>query len=68
MVLKIAVIAVLAGIFFPAHAYAYIDPGTGSLVLQALIAGGITALVFLRNVRDRIFSFFRRDKDKKENK
>lgn len=66
MALKLVVIAVLAGIFVPGQAYAYIDPGTGSLVLQALVAGGITALVFLRNVRERILSFFRRDKKEKK--
>lgn len=66
MVLNLVVIVVLAGIFLTGQAYAYIDPGTGSLVLQALIAGGITALVFLRNVRDKIFSFFRRDKKEKK--
>lgn len=66
MALKLVFVAVLAGIFLPDLAYAYIDPGTGSLVLQALIAGGITALIFLRNVRDRIISFFRRDKKEKK--
>lgn len=66
MTLKIVVVAILAAIFLPGHAYAYIDPGTGSLVLQALVAGGITALVFLRNVREKILSFFRRDKKEKK--
>jgi hypothetical protein len=30
---------VLIGICYADNAYAYIDPGTGSVVLQALIAG-----------------------------
>lgn len=53
-------------IFFPLNAYAYIDPGTGSLILQALIAGGITAMIFIRNLRDKVISFFRRNKKEKE--
>lgn len=53
-------------IFFPLNAYAYIDPGTGSLILQALIAGGITAMIFIRNFRDKVISFFRRNKKEKE--
>lgn len=52
--------------FFPLNAYAYIDPGTGSLILQALIAGGITAMIFIRNLRDKVISFFRRNKKEKE--
>lgn len=53
-------------VFFPLNAYAYIDPGTGSLILQALIAGGITAMIFIRNFRDKVISFFRRNKKEKE--
>lgn len=36
-------------IIFPAAAYAYIDPGTGSLWLQYLI-GGVASLYFLVKV------------------
>lgn len=48
-------------------AYAYIDPGTCSLILQAIVAGGITALVYFRNIRRKILSLFRRAKDTKKN-
>ena len=51
----------LVNIFFlPSTSHAYIDPGTGSLILQALVAAGITALAFLRGVRMKIAEFFRR--------
>lgn len=59
---KFVLAIAIATLCFPANAYAYIDPGTGSLVLQAVIAGGVTALVFIRRVRDKIFSLFRRGK------
>lgn len=54
-------------LIMPSSAYAYIDPGTGSLILQAIVAGGITALVYFRNIRRKILSFFRRAKDTKKN-
>ena len=41
---------------------AYIDPGTGSLVLQMLIAGIVGALAFFRGAIFRFFGFFRRSK------
>ena len=34
----------------PNHAYAYIDPGTGSQVLQILAAGALTALFFIKTI------------------
>ena len=36
----------------------YIDPGTGSLLIQALIAGTISTLVFFKNIKMFIFHFF----------
>ena len=36
----------------------YIDPGSGSLVLQALIAGAISALLFLKNIKMVVVNFF----------
>jgi hypothetical protein len=39
------------------QAHAYLDPGSGSLIIQALIAGLLGLLVALRVFRDTIFSF-----------
>ncbi len=66
-VYKIPVIICLFFLLFPTPSYAYIDPGTGSLILQALVAGGITILIFFRNIRKRIASLFRRDRDVEKN-
>jgi hypothetical protein len=50
---------------FPRNAYAYIDPGTGSLILQGLAAAFISALVFWRSLRDKIKKFFIKPQDHK---
>jgi len=44
---------------FPGIAHAYIDPGTGSLLLQGLIAALASVLIFWRNLRMSIIGFFR---------
>ncbi len=36
----------------------YIDPGSGSLVLQALIAGAISTLLFFKNIKMVLVNFF----------
>jgi len=36
-------------------AYAYLDPSTGGMVIQALLATLIGAGVFLRNIREKIY-------------
>lgn len=41
-------------------AFAYLDPGTGSLVLQMLIAGGLTAVASIRIFWSRIKGIARR--------
>jgi hypothetical protein len=39
--------------------FAYIDPGTGSIVLQMLIAGAVGIVVFFRNQINRVFQLFK---------
>lgn len=46
-------------LLFPPPTYAYIDPGTGSYVLQVVIAGLLGALVSLRIYWARIKDFFK---------
>lgn len=45
---------------FPTSAHAYLDPGTGSMILQALAAVLVTCMVFVQGIRRRIISFFQR--------
>jgi hypothetical protein len=49
---------VLLAMLFPSVAYAYLDPGTMSMVLQALAAGAITILVFWSRFKAKIRSIF----------
>jgi hypothetical protein len=50
-------------LFLPSFAFAYIDPGTGSLILQALAAAAFSALAFWSSLREKIKNFFKK-KDK----
>jgi len=45
-------------VFFPTIAYAYIDPGTGSMMIQALLALIATLSVSIGIFWRRIRSFF----------
>jgi hypothetical protein len=49
---------VLSAVLFPSDAYAYLDPGTGSMMLQALAAGIIAAGVFWRRILNACKRFF----------
>ncbi|KAA3642218.1 MAG: hypothetical protein DWQ07_24590 [Chloroflexi bacterium] len=40
----------------------YLDPGSGSFILQLIIAGGLGALFMLRSYITRFFSIFSRNK------
>lgn len=50
----------LALVLQPDPALAYLDPGTGSFLFQAITAGVITALFVLRTSWQRIRERFRR--------
>jgi len=48
----------------PAVANAYIDPGTGSLIIQATIAFIAGSLFFAKSIWRRLVSLFRHDLNK----
>lgn len=52
-----------------APAFAYIDPGSGSFIIQMLIASllgaGITIKMYYRNIKQKLSDFF--SKDSKDN-
>lgn len=50
----------IAAALSPAAAHAYLDPGTGSLLLQALVAGLLAAVMTVRIYFQRLKSFVRR--------
>lgn len=49
-----ACVACSALLLVPASAFAYVDPGTGMLVWQGLIAAVGAVLVFVRSPRESI--------------
>ncbi len=53
---------VLVSITMSSEAYAYLDPGTGSMVLQALIAGVLGSAFAVKMFWHRIVSLFRGSK------
>lgn len=50
-------------ILLPTNAHAYIDPGTGSIVLQFVIAGLVSGLYVIKKFWSNIKSFFQRNTD-----
>jgi hypothetical protein len=42
----------------------YIDPGTGSLIAQVILAGFVTLIVFFKNSFKRFFSFKKKVNEK----
>ncbi len=53
-------------VFAPTYSYAYLDPGTGSIIIQAIVAffaavGGVCSLYWRK-----ITSIFKRKSDKKD--
>ncbi|MCB0323827.1 MAG: hypothetical protein KDD69_09650 [Bdellovibrionales bacterium] len=51
-------ILLLALLFFPRHAYAYFDPGTGALLVQALVGLLATFCLFFRRIMVGLRAFF----------
>lgn len=52
----------LFGLLAPNPAHAYLDPGTGSMILQGLAAGLVALLAFWSRVRTMISNYFKKDK------
>ena len=64
--LKKNLLLVCALLFFPSQAFAYIDPGSGSIILQALLgvlaAAGATVSIYWSKFKN----LFKKSKDKKK--
>lgn len=56
---SLLLLGVGAFLAFPSSAEAYIDPGTGSIVLQMLIAGALGAIFTVKRFWSKIVSFLR---------
>lgn len=56
--MKIIFSIVLLSLIFTGDAHAYLDPGTGSILLQGLLAGLLAIGVFWRKLKDYIKGHF----------
>jgi hypothetical protein len=56
-------LAVLLAMTLASPAYAYIDPVTGSFLIQGLVAGVMAVMGGVRSIRQRIIGLFRRRRD-----
>jgi hypothetical protein len=45
-------------LILPPFAYSYLDLGTGSYIIQMIIAGLLSPLFLIKSVRSRIIDFF----------
>ena len=43
---------------FPNTSYAYLDPGSGSLILQALLAALAAVIVFFKKIKNYVRNLF----------
>ena len=59
-------LTVLAIIAYPTPSYAYLDPGTGSLVLQTIVGAIVAVSVGLGAMRYKITAFFKKLSGKKD--
>jgi hypothetical protein len=59
--LKLLFVAIGVSFALTKSAHAYIDPGTGSLALQALAAIGIGALFYIRSIGQAFKKLFKRN-------
>ena len=50
------------------YAFAYLDPGTGSIILQAILGAIAAGLTFFTNFWQKVKNFFKKFFKKKDNK
>jgi hypothetical protein len=49
-------------LFFPSDAHAYLDPGTGSIIIQAIVASTAAVLYAVNIYWHKIKTFFKKRK------
>jgi hypothetical protein len=63
---KITLLAAVVALCFPQYAYSYIDPGTGSYVIQIVIAAFVAVTFMIKLYWQKIKGFIGRLFSKKE--
>jgi hypothetical protein len=67
MIRTIMKLLLLFFIFYPQNAFAYIDPGTGGIIIQAIIGALATISIFFSKIKIKIKEFFLKFKKKINN-
>ena len=57
--IKQVLVCIGFAIFFSTPAFAYLDPGTGSIILQALVGGIVAVSVAFTHLRHQASRFFK---------
>src|SRR5215813_6001226 len=61
--LKVTAVVLLVVVLLPVDAKAYTDPGTGTFLLQMMLAAITGSLFFVRTLRHRIRTLFKRNRN-----
>ena len=61
---KTIILSLIFFLFFQNKSYAYLDPGTGSILLQAIVAGIVGLLTWVSFARQKIKDILTRLKNK----
>lgn len=59
-------LVVIVALFFPTPAFAYFDPGTGSMLIQVVVGAVATVAVFWRKIKTAIRSRFGKKKTRED--
>ena len=66
--MKFLILILFFNLFFLSKAQAYIDPGSGSIILQALLGALAAAGVSISIYWNKLKNFFKKNKNKDRNK
>jgi hypothetical protein len=58
--LQIVLSTTAAILLYSPPALAYVDPGSGTLIIQLLVAAGVGAMFYFRQFREKVKSLFTR--------
>ena len=64
---KIIILGLTTNVFFISSSFAYIDPGTGTIIIQAIIGALATISIFFSKIKTKIKEFFLKFKKKINN-
>ena len=64
--MKIFLNTIIFYLMFQNYAFAYLDPGTGSAIIAAIISSIAISIMYLKHYTRKILNFFRRILSKKD--